>query len=436
MTHSRNGSPSNGQRPAGSALGALRYPEYRKYWVSTLSCVIGFQMMNFALLWLVRQLEADPIWLGMVGLATGVPAIALNIFGGVLADRVDPRRLVLVSQVFTGALTLLLATLVFTGVVQIWHIILIAFFSGATQAFDGPARMAFFPHLIDRGDMMNAVALNSSIWQSTRMIAPMLAGALISLFGTSATLYVAAGGLVLGIGILLMLRVPPIPTRSAANLNAIAEGANYVKSNKLFSSLIASTFFNSFFGMAYLQLMPTFTVDVLHKGAGAQGFLVSAGGVGALLGTVTAAFLGKFHQRGLLILAGSVLFGGMIMLFALSSWYALSAVALLLAGYCQSVYMISTMSTLQMRVPDHLRGRVMGIFSMTYNLMPLGGMLAGVVASVASAPFAVASGGGAVSGFAVLNAAFNKTFRGLRPESERTAHGAAAAPARTAGPRA
>ncbi|MBM3945881.1 MAG: MFS transporter [SAR202 cluster bacterium] len=413
-----NGASLNGRtKRRGIPLGAMRYPEFRKYWFATLASVIGFQMVMFSQLWLVRQLEESPLWLGAVGMANGVPSIVLTLFGGVLADRIPQKRLIMLTQTLMGSLVLLLAVLTMLGVVEVWHVLAIGFVSGAVNAFDAPARQAIFPNLIERKEMVSAVALNSSIWQGTRMVAPMFSGIIIAAFGTSTSLFIGAAGF-LSMAVLISRLNVPLVTRTRRNsaVHDLVEGARYVRDNVLFSSLIGMTFFNSFFGMAYLQLMPIFTIDVLKKSAAAQGALMSAGGVGALLGTAVVALLGRVRRRGLLIVFGSACFGMLIVGFGLSHWYLLSIAFLFLSGFFQSVYMISIMSTLQMKVPDDLRGRVMGIYGMTYNLMPLGGMLAGGVASALSAPFAVAVGGGAVTGFALFNGAFHRTVRGLRAE--------------------
>ncbi|MBI4300459.1 MAG: MFS transporter [Chloroflexi bacterium] len=398
-------------------LGAMRYPEYRKYWFATLASVIGFQMVTFSQLWLIRQLEKDPIWLGSVGLATGMPAIVLNLFGGVVADRLDQRRLIMATQTASATLILLLATLTLLGIVQVWHVLVIAFCNGTVQAFDQPARQAILPHLIDRKDLMNAVALNSSIWQGTRIVAPMLAGLIIAAAGTEASLYAGSAGFLSMVFLISRLKVPQIerPTHGTP-LQNLLQGARFVRDNSLFSSLIGMTFFNSFFGLAYIQLMPIFAVDILHKGATAQGTLAGAGGIGALLGTAAVALMGRFAHRGWLLLGGSAIFGGFVVAFGLSHWYYVSIGLLFLAGFSQSVYMISVMSTLQARVPDQLRGRVMGIYGMTYNIMPVGGMASGLIASSLGAPFAVALGGSAVSGFAFLSGAFNRRVRRLGSE--------------------
>lgn len=404
----------NSSTPGLKVLGAMRYSEFRKYWFATLASVIGFQMFMFSQLWLVRQLEENPIWLGALGLATGIPAIVLNLFGGVVADRFDRKRVIMGTQILSGLLIFILAILTFLEIVLVWHVLFIAFLNGAVRAFNQPAHQALFPHLIERSALMNAVALTSSIWQSTRVMAPAFAGIIISIFDTEVSLFVSSLAFLVGFTLMALVNAPSIPKAERKGaIHDLLLGARFVLHDALFSTLIAMTFFNSFFGMIYLQLMPVFVVDILNMGAKAQGFLVSVGGIGALLGTLVATVLGRFPHRGWLILSGSTLFGGFIFSFGLSGVFVLSLVLIFLAGFFQSIYMISIMTSLQMRVPDELRGRVMGIYGMTYNLMPMGGMLGGVIASVVGAPFAVAFGGSAVSGFSILMAIKNRNIRQL-----------------------
>jgi MFS family permease len=395
-------------------MGAMRYSEYRKYWVATTASVLGFHMVMFAQLWLVRQLEENPIWLGAVGLATGAPAVLLTLFGGVIADKMDQRRLIMTTQTLLALLTVVLGLLTLLDIVQVWHILLIALLGGAIQAFDNPARMALFPHLVHRDELVNAVALTSSIWPMSRIIAPAITGIIIVIGSTEASLFTAGFGF-FGMAIIISrLNIPPIPRSTGkSTMNDLLDGARFVRNNSIFASLITMSFFNSFFGLGYMQLMPVFTVDILQKGAAAQGSLVSAGGVGAFLGTISIAFLGRFPHQGWLIIVGSALFGAFIAGFGLSHWFNVSIVLLFLASFLQSIYLVSIISTLQMRVPDELRGRVMSIYGMTFNIMPIGGMFAGIVASIASAPIAVAIGGGAVSIFSVFSALTNRQVRHL-----------------------
>ena len=162
---------------------AMAYPAYRSYWLGTLASVGGFQMLNFSQFWVIHRLTHDPLFLGYVGLASAIPSIVLNIFGGVLADKVERRRLIAITQAVNGVLILVLAVLTFAEILRPIHVIGIAFFSGAVNAFDQPARQALYPALIERTVMMNAVALNSAIWTGTRIVAPALAGLIITLAG-------------------------------------------------------------------------------------------------------------------------------------------------------------------------------------------------------------------------------------------------------------
>ena len=151
---------------------ALRYPSYRAYWLGSVASISGFQMLRFGQFWLIYEITGSAISLGYIGLANGIPAIVLNLVGGVAADKVDQRRLIVVTQLVIAAIAFLLATITLMGLLEVWHLLAIAFFSGAVEAFDQPARRSIFPHLVDRKDMMSAVAMNSSIWPGTRIAAP------------------------------------------------------------------------------------------------------------------------------------------------------------------------------------------------------------------------------------------------------------------------
>ena len=172
----------------------MRYPAFRWFWLGSLASVSGFQILRFGQFWLVFQLTGSPLAVGAVGLANRIPAIILNLFGGVAADRLDQRRLIMVSQTITACLIILLATLTLKGVVEVWMILAIALLAGGVEAFDQPARRALYPHLIDRSALMSAVALNSSIWPGTRIMAPAAAGLIIAYANTAVAFYVAAVG--------------------------------------------------------------------------------------------------------------------------------------------------------------------------------------------------------------------------------------------------
>lgn len=407
---------------------AMEFRQYRIFWLGTLASVTGFQMLNFSQFWIIHRLTQDPLFLGYVGLASAVPSILLNLFGGVVADKLDRKRLIAFTQSINAILILILALITFTEVVRPTHVIILAFLAGGVNAFDQPARQALYPALIDRSVMMNAVALNSAIWTGTRIIAPAIAGVVITFAGEGTSFLLSALGFFAMSVITLTIHVPKaknnnkIVEHSEGTRKALFEGVKYILANNVFLLLIGITFFNSFFGMAYLPMMPVFAVEILKVGADGQGIIMGLGGIGALSMTIVLGRIGNFEKRGLLIILGSVSFGLTLAVFALTAaWisnYYLAMVLMLIVGGSSSVYMISIMSSLQLMVPDNMRGRVMGFYGITWSIMPLGGMYAGGLAKLIGdgndgVPFAVAIGGILVALFAIGPGLLNSNIRNL-----------------------
>jgi len=401
-----------------SAPPAFKYPQYRNYWFGMLAAVGGFQVNSFGQFWLVHTLDDSPVALGYVGLATAIPAIALNLVGGVVADRFDKRRLIFSAQLITASLIFLLGMLAATGVAEVWHVLVIAFISGGVSAFNQPAQLALYPYLVKRDALMSAVALNSSVWQGTRIVAPAVAGGLIWFAGTSSPFFLAAfGGVAFALVVSRLDVQPEEKVQQPKAFSDLLEGIRYIKSNSIFAFLIGMTFFNSFFAMAYITMMPVFADDILDVGSGGQGILMSVSGVGALGTTIYLGSKGVTRKRGLILIGGAVVTGLSIAAFALTTeWLGsmtLALVLLFIFGVSTSTYMISIQSSLQMLVPNRLRGRVMGFYGMTWSIMPLGGMYAGVVAGFIGVPWAIAIGGLLVSGFAIGPALLNSNVRGI-----------------------
>jgi len=397
---------------------ALHYPAYRAFWLGLLASVSGFQMLRFGQYWLIYQLTASPVALGYMGIASGVPAICLNLFGGVFADTIDPRRLIMTTQSLTAGLIFLLATLTFLDVVQVWHVLVIAFCAGAVEAFDQPARQALYPHLIDRKVMLSAVALNSSIWQGTRIIAPAAAGFVIAWAGTAVAFYLAGLGFLTMAIVMSNLRVPRMTRRAQGRAaHDILEGLKFIRQNSIFSFLIAMTFFYSFFGLAYITLMPVLAVNILQVGAKGQGLLMGMGGVGSLLTTLWLSARSDVGSRGWRIIGGGVMSGLSIATLGLTSAFVgsfeLALAIMFVIGICNITYNTSIQNSLQMLVPDNMRGRVMGFYGMTHNIMPLGGIVAGALANLITAPLAITIGGLTVAAFAVGPAMLNGEVRNL-----------------------
>jgi predicted MFS family arabinose efflux permease len=364
--------------------------------------------------WLIYDITGEPLALGYVGIASSAPSILLSLVGGVLADKLDQKRLIVSAELAASVFLALLATLVVLDRVEVWHILAIAFANGAIRAFNQPARQSLFPYLIDRKDMMNAVAVNNLAWEGTRPIAPALGGVVIALAGAGTAIYFAAAGGVIFALATMSLKVPPIPRAAGHNMwQDMGEGLRFVRENGMFAFLIGMSFFNSFFGMAYVQLVPIFAEDILDVGAAGLGLLISASGAGSLIGTLTAASLSKFRHRGWLLIGGPVFFGGFLTLFAVSNFFPLSLIAIAGAGLSNQLFMITTQTTLQMLVPDVLRGRVMGLYGLTWTIQPMGSMQAGAIATVLGAPAAVAIGGLAVAAYALAIASPNRRIRRL-----------------------
>ena len=356
--------------------------------------------------------------MGYVGLVNALPSIALNLFGGVFADMFDKRRLIIACQLVTALLIFILAVMTMFDVLHIYYLLLIAFLAGAVNAFDQPARQALYPHLIDRSAIMSAVSLNSAIWQGTRIVAPAIAGGIIAYLGTSISFFISGAGFITMALVTVALKIPEIPRGGSGNpARDMLDGMKFIMSNSAFSFLIAMTFFNSFFGMAYIFMMPIFSVDILKVGADGQGVLMGVSGAGALATTMILGSVGNFRQKGLMLIGGATAFGLTLMLFGLTAQaypsYYLVMVIMVFIGIFNSIYMISIMSSLQMMVPNNMRGRVMGFYGMTWSIMPLGGMQGNWIANYLGAPIAVMIGGFAVAGFAVGPALLNKQVRNI-----------------------
>jgi predicted MFS family arabinose efflux permease len=283
------------------------------------------------------------------------------------------------------------------------------------QAFNNPARQSIFPQLVDRKDLMNAVALNSIVWQGARIVAPALGGVVLAAFGPAATYALcSAGFLLLGVVVIGLKTEVAARSRPASPLTDLKEGVRFIAANFLFAFLIGMSFFNSFFGFSTQQLMPVFTEDVFHVGKQWIGILLSVSGVGSIVGIAALGYAGDVERKGLLIVGGAAAFGGFIILFALSDSMPFALVLMFLMGAAGSIYMITVQTTLQLRVPDELRGRVMGIYGVTYNVGPLGALQAGIIADTFSAPTAFIVSGAAIMLFALGVAYSNREVRTLQ----------------------
>lgn len=373
---------------------ALSFPLYRRFWSASFASVGGAQLTTLAQGWLVFELSGSTLQLGYLGAATSIPAIIMTFAGGAVADHFDRRRIILTTSALYVTLTTLLATLTWLKVVAVWHVLLIATATALVAGIEWPTRAALYPTLIDRPALLSAVALNSFVWQSTRMAMPALGGLLMAKFDTALIFMLAAVGY-LGMFIVILTLPPAAPSRGRGSaVQRIREGIRFILRQALFKWLMTLSFSMMLFAMAYMQLMPAFAT-LLGAGETGYGMLLSVSGIGSITGTVVAGTLHDTRHLGWFILGAALAAAVALLGFAGAvdgGSFVLALVAVALAAAFNSVFMISSMTVLQLEVPENLRGRVMGIHGITYSLPPLGGLALGAIATQTGAPAAVAIG--------------------------------------------
>jgi MFS family permease len=377
-------------------------------------------MQSVAQSWLVYRLTGSAGLLGLVGFAGQIPVFLLAPFGGAVADARGRHPILLATQTLSMILALALAAVTLSGRVQIWHVFAIAALVGMVNAFDIPARQAFVADMVGRDDLMNAIALNSSMFTGARILGPAVAGALVATIGEGWCFLLNAVSYVAVIGGLLLMRIEARPRslREGSALANIVEGFQYVRRTPPVRALLLLLLgLVSLTGMPYAVLMPVFAHRILHGGPRTLGLLMGASGLGALAAASLLATREGVRGLGRWIALASAGFGVSLLLFAWSTSVWLSAAALVPAGFCMLLQMASSNTLIQAMVPDALRGRVMAIYSMMFmGMAPFGALLAGTLADRIGAPATVA-GGGAVCLLGAL--VFGARLPTLRPQARR-----------------
>ncbi|MCY3656726.1 MAG: MFS transporter [Chloroflexi bacterium] len=396
---------------------ALSYPNYRRYWVSAVMRIFGFQFQFIGMGWLVAvELDRSPFWLGTVWLANAIPTILLSLPGGTLADRSDPYRLMIGTQFLMVIGHTALAVLILTGLIEMWMVITWAVSNGVLWAVAAPAMNTLLPRLIEPPAMSSAVALISGIWSALRIVGPASAGVLIALVGTGHAFSVCAAVNGLAFIVMLMIRLAPRERSEGADDDdgGIMAGLRFVFGHPVFLATIGLSFFTSVFGSSYVVLLPIFANDLLEVGSEGFGFMEAMAGIGSLVGTWWVIRRGLGRRPGVLMLASAAVFGVLIAAFATTDHLAPASVLLLVSGFAAEIYLIIGMTTVQLLVPDGLRGRVMGIWSMTYFLASVGGFIAGFAAEFVGVRITIAAGALSVTAFALAVYFASAELRRLR----------------------
>jgi MFS family permease len=399
-------------RPNG---GALAVDDFRRFWYGSIISNVGSWMQAVAQGWLILQLTDSAFYLGLVGLVRAVPALTITLFGGVLADRVDRRRLLLFTQSSAAFLAIILGFLDLTGLVTVWQILLLAFLSSVVMAIDNPARQALVPDLVGKENIASAVGLNSAAWNSAAIIGPSVAGVLVAAISTAGAFFI--NGVSYFAVVFALWRIKPrpqVPRAPQSLLQNLTGGLRFMLADRRIWGLIIVLSVPTFLGRPYLQLMPIFASNVLHRGAGGYGFLMAATGLGALIAAVTVGRFGRSKRKGFSLLVITLIFSVTLLGFALSRWFIPSIALLLVVGAAQTLFMAITNTLLQLNVPEEMRGRVMSVYTLIpMGLMPLGAMVMGSVGAVIGVPITVAIGAVIVMIFAVLAFRLFPSVRGM-----------------------
>jgi MFS family permease len=385
---------------------SLRHRNFQLFFSGQLISLIGTWMQNIAQAWLVYRLTGSSLLLGIVGFAGQIPIFLFAPIGGLAADRWNRHHVVIGTQVASMILAFILAALTLFHFVHVWEIVVLAALLGVVNAFDVPARQSFLIEMVVREDLMNAIALNSSMFNGARVIGPAIAGILVARIGEGWCFFANAVSYIAVIIGLLMMKLGPLRTASkdSSPFEHIAEGFRFVRRTKPILALVLLIGLVSLVAVPYSVLMPIFADRVLHSGAHGLGILMGATGIGALLGALTLAIRRGVQGLGRVVGLSAGGFGVSLILFAFSRSLWLSVALLVPVGYGVMLQMSSSNTLIQAMVPDELRGRAMAMYTMMFmGMAPVGSLFAGALADKIGAPWTVAIGGlGAIAGAAAF----------------------------------
>jgi MFS family permease len=358
---------------------ALRNPNFRLFWSGNFLSNIGTWMQNVAQGWLVLELTNSAFWLGVVGFAGSIPFLFFTLFGGVIADRVDKRRLLIVTQSVMMVLAFMLAALAWFKVITVWEVVVIAFLNGTAMAMNAPSYQALVPRLVKREDLTNAIALNSAQFNMSRILGPTLGGYAMVLLGVAGNFFLNGVSFLAVLWALTRIRYPEsAPTCHKSMWASLHAGFAYVRSNPQMLILVWMTAVVSFLGIPFITFIPYFAKIQLHAGESGLGWLLACSGAGAVLGAVTVAAKGMLRHRGAVVAFGGVIFFLVIICFCYSQSFLLSEFLGLFEGY-SAILMISSFNvSIQHLSSDDMRGRTMSIYATSFlGLPPVGALLAG-----------------------------------------------------------
>jgi MFS family permease len=400
---------------------ALSHRNFRLFWIGAFLSNVGTWMQAVAQGWLVLQLTNSAFWLGLDAFMATAPGFIFTLVGGVFADLIDRRRLLLYTQVVAGIAALALAGLVATGAVNRWMVLAFSFVTGCCMALASPSYMAMTYDLVGREDLANAIAMNSTQFQLSRVVGPALAGVAFRYLGLAGCFF--ANGLsfiavIVALGMVRSETPANAPAHSVRDRRALwqdlVDGFRYVRNRPRVSALLTLSAVNSLFGAPYFSMVPIYARDIFRLGETGLAVMMGIAGAGAFIGALLVAYLGDFRRKGWFVLGGAILFGLSIAGFALSSTLTLSLIFLFGVGFALVVSVATTNTLLQKLVTDRMRGRVMSMFLLSFvGTMPIGNIIAGAASNEFGPQYTLAVGGFVVTVVATGVTIFNKRLRAL-----------------------
>ena len=376
---------------------SLKNRNFRLLWIGGMFSHVGDEMQMVAVSWLVLELTHSPFLMGIAALFQGFPRLFFGPIGGVIADRKNRYRLLMIYQASEMGLAFVFALMVLSGKIAYWHVLVLLPFFGFLKAVYVIARQAYVFDLVGKDDLMNALAVHSSGMNLAKVIGPSIAGILIGVVGVGWCLLIN-GLSFIGILVPFLMMRPPESFKKDIHYPSFLQGLRepfvYLKEDRTILLLIATSFSFMLFGLQSTVVLPLFARFVLDVGATGFGFLMASMGAGAVIGGVIMAGLGDIRKKGLFFLTSTLFYGMLLLLFSASSWFTVSLVLILLVGMMEMFSRTLNQTLVQLLSPDALRGRILGVYMLDRGVRPLGGFLMGSGASLLGAPLALAIGGG------------------------------------------
>lgn len=375
-----------------NTFAALKYPNYKLWFGGQIISLFGSWMQSTAQAFFIYELTHSPAFLGYVGFANGIPTWLFMLYGGVIADRFPRRNILVVTQTVMMLFAFTLAFLTFEKIVQPWHIILLAFLLGVANAFDAPARQAFVNELVDKEDLINAIALNSTMFHSAAAVGPAVAGVTYAVLGPAWCFTINGISFIAVIYNLLRMKFNSVIKKSEKKsaFKDLYDGIKYLKTQKFILIIMLIVSFTSMFGLSLITLFPAWAVKILHGNAATNGLLQTFRGIGAVICSLIIASFSRYIVRGKVLSFGMISLPALMILFSFNRTFFISAFLLILIGAAFIAINNLSNGLIQTLVTEEYRGRVMGVYSFSFfALMPVGSLLIGTLAEHFGSPMAI-----------------------------------------------